>query len=183
LKRILGALPTRYARALFQAARHGNVLSEVENDLRALGETLTENGEFTALMMNPGLTDQEVRAILNSLSSKLNLHPVTRQFIDLLLEKRRLDLISTIPLYFHRLFLDDQGEVEVRVTSAIDLDDGTKARIHTHLERKSGKKPQIGWETRPEILGGLIIEWPDSIHDGSLARKLSVLEERMIASV
>jgi F-type H+-transporting ATPase subunit delta len=183
LKKILGALPTRYARALFQAAKQGDVLSEVENDLHSLHETLAENGEFTALMMNPGLTDEEVRAILNSLSSKLNLHPVTRQFIDLLLEKRRLELISTVPAYFHKLYLEDQGEIEVSVTTAIELDDGGKTKIRAHLEQQSRKKPQISWATRPEILGGLIIEWPDSVHDGSLARKLRALEERMIESV
>jgi F-type H+-transporting ATPase subunit delta len=183
LKRVFGALPTRYAQALFQAAKQGNVLSEVENDLHSLEETLADHTEFASAMMNPGLTDAEVRAILNSLSSELNLHPVTRQFIDLLLEKRRLELIPTIPSYFHKLYLLDQGEVEVRVSTAIDLDEAWKTKIHAHLEKQSGKKPRISWATRPEILGGLIIEWPDSVHDGSLARKLRVLEERMIESV
>ena len=183
MKKILGALPTRYARALFEAAKHGNVVSEVENDLRSLESTLAENDELSALIMNPGLTNEDVRAVLNSVSSKLNLHPVTRQFIDLLLEKRRLELISTVPSYFHKLYLQDQGEIEVSVTTAIDLDEAGKSKIQTHLEKQSGKKPQISWLTRPDILGGLIIEWPDSIHDGSLIRKLRVLEEKLVESV
>lgn len=183
MKKIFGPLPTRYARSLFLAAKHGNVVSEVEKDLQALDETLTAYGEFSALILNPGLSDEQISAILRSLSSKLNLHPVTRRFIDLLHDKRRLELLSTIPLYFHKLYLEESGEVEAQVTTAIELDSGGKEKIRAHLAKKSGKKPLISWTVNPEIIGGLIVEWSGTVYDGSLARKLRELESRMVEAV
>ena len=183
MKKIFGPLPTRYARSLFLAAKQGNVVSEVERDLQALGDTLSQYGEFAALILNPGLSEEKVGALLNSLSSKLNLHPVTRRFIDLLLEKRRLELLSTIPSYFHKLYLEDSGEIEASVTTAIELDNAGKEKIRAYLVKKSGKKPLIEWAVNPDILGGLIVEWSGTVYDGSLSRKLQELENRMVEAV
>jgi F-type H+-transporting ATPase subunit delta len=183
LKKVFGPLPTRYARALFQAAKQGNVVLEVEKDLQALDETLSEYGEFSALVLNPGLSEEKVGAILNALSSKLNLHPVTRRFIDLLLEKRRLELLSTIPSYFHKLYLEDQGEIEAKVTTAICLDAAGKEKIQSHIAKKTNKKPLVSWAVDPTILGGLIVEWSGTVYDGSIARKLRELENRMVEAV
>jgi F-type H+-transporting ATPase subunit delta len=183
LKKIFGALPTRYARALFLVAKEGEVVGEVENDLQTLDATLTDHNELIAAILNPGLGKKQVRGVLNSLSSKLNFHPVTRKFIDLLLEKRRLELLSTIPAYYHKLFLEHQNQVEVKVTTAVVPDEALKSNIQAHLAKRSGKKPLITWLTRPEILGGLVVEWPESVFDGSLTRKLKELENRMVEAV
>ncbi|MBU1919725.1 ATP synthase F1 subunit delta [bacterium] len=183
MKKNFGPLPTRYARSLFLAAKQGNVVSEVEKDLQALDETFSQYGEFTALMLNPGLSDEKLSAILTALSSKLNLHPVTRRFIDLLHEKRRLELLATIPAYYHELYLEDAGEIEAGVTTAIELDSAGKEKIQVHLAKKTGKKPLISWTVNPQILGGLVMEWSGTVYDGSLARKLRELENRMVEAV
>ena len=183
MKKVFGALPTRYARSLFLAAKEGNVVNEVEQNLQTLEATLTEYGELAALLLNPGLSAAKKRGILNSLSSKLNFHPVTRKFIELLEDKGRLELLSTIPLYYHRLYLDDAGQVEVTVTTAVAADETTQQKIQSYLKAQSGKEPLITWQQNKEILGGLIVDWPDRVYDASLSRKLRELEKRMVEAV
>ena len=183
MKKLFGPLPTRYARALFKAACAGDVVQEVEQDLLGIEGALSEHGEFAAFLLNPGLSDEKRRGLLESLASRLNCHPVTRRFLDLLLDKRRLELLTAIPAYYHRLFMEHQGEVEVTVTTAIDPSDSLRERIHDHLRDRSGTNPRITWRTDAAILGGLVVEWPDKIMDSSLSRRLSELKESMVAAV
>lgn len=178
-----GALPLRYARSLFQASLKVNCSAEVEHDLQALAAIYQENRELPVLLASPSLGNAKRRAILMSIGDKVGFCEMTRRFIDLLLEKSRLEILPAIPERFHKLFREHEGEVEVVVQTAIPLSDTMKQNVAQSIASRSGKKPVITYMVTPDLIGGIVVQYPDRILDGSLARKVSDLGKRMSAAV
>jgi F-type H+-transporting ATPase subunit delta len=173
----------RYARSLFGAARDGQLLGPVRKDLAALHDLWLEQGELKALLMNPGLSRKKVRAILEALATRMEVCDMTRAFIALLLEKDRLEILADTQPEFEKLVREYEGKIEVRVTTAVPADESLQRHIMAHLKEKSGKDPIVQWHQDSGILGGLVIEWPDRVFDGSLARKVDNMKERLAGQV
>lgn len=173
------ALVSRYARALFAAALERNALDAVRADLAALGAAMRDYPELPLLLENPRLSREKVRGILNALAGRIGAGPLTHRFLDLLVEKDRLQILADLDAQFEALWRTHHGEVEVRVTTAVSISDDTRRTVTDHLARRSGRKPQVVWNTDPALLGGIVIHWPDHVFDGSLARKLQNLKEHL----
>jgi F-type H+-transporting ATPase subunit delta len=178
-----GALVSRYARSLFGAAQERQSLDAVRRDLQALHQLWDEHPELKALLLNPGLSRKKVRAILTSVAEKLQLNAVSRAFIDVLLDKDRLDILPAIQPRFERLMLDHEGKIEVKVTTAVPVSDQLQMQIELHLKSKSGKDPVVEWRQNPALIGGVVIEWPDHVFDGSLARKIENMKAQLAGNV
>ena len=175
MRKVSAALVSRYARSLFQAALDADALEAVHADLSAVTAVWREQREFALLVMNPRLSREKVRALLDALADRIGAHHLTRRFLRLLIEKERLEILSDVGSHFDRLWRDHQGEVEVTVTTALSVSEETQARVRDHLAARSGKTPLVTWRQDEAILGGLIVAWPDRIFDGSLSRKLENL--------
>jgi F-type H+-transporting ATPase subunit delta len=124
-----------------------------------------------------------VRAILTALAEKLQLNEISRAFIDVLLDKDRLDILPAIQPRFERLMLEYEGKIEVTVTTAVPVNDLLQIQIEQHLKSKSGKDPVVEWRQNPAIIGGVVIEWPDHVFDGSLARKVENMKAQLAGNV
>jgi len=178
-----GALVSRYARSLFAAAAERKALDAVREDLRAIHRLWKEQPELRSLLLNPGLSRMKVRAILTSLAERLGLHAVSRAFIDVLLDKDRLELLAGVQPVYERLILDHEGKIEVKVTTAVVITENLRQQIAQHLRKKSGKDPVVEWRQDPRIIGGIVVEWPDHVFDGSLARKIQNLQVQLAGTV
>jgi F-type H+-transporting ATPase subunit delta len=183
VRKVSAALVSRYARSLFHAALDANALEAVHADLSAVTAVWHEQREFALLVMNPRLSREKVRALLDALADRLQAHPLSRRFLYLLIEKKRLEILSDVGLHFDRLWRDRQGEIEVTVTTALPVSDDLKTRVRDHLARRSGQTPLITWRQDEAILGGLIVAWPDRVFDGSLSRKLQNLTAHLAQAV
>ena len=176
MRRLPAALVSRYARSLFQAAQDRNAVENVHEDLAGVTAVWNEQREFALLVTNPRLSREKVRSLLDALADKLQAHDVTHRFLRLLIEKDRLEVLSDVGAQFERLWRDFKGEITVAVTTAEAISDEMKTRIRDHLAQRSGKTPHITWREDAAILGGIIVEWPDRVFDGSLARKLAKMQ-------
>ena len=91
--------------------------------------------------------------------------------------------LPAIPEKFHKLFREFEGEVEVVVQTAVPLSDTMKQNVAQSIASRSGKKPVITYKVNPALIGGIVVQYPDRILDGSLARKVQDLGKRLSASV
>ena len=167
-----GALVNRYAKSLFAVALEKNVLKEVRDDLENLSETWQGDPELALLLMNPRLSRDKVRSILMAIADRLKTVELTHHFLSLLLDKDRLDVLYDVSKRFNQLWRDHEGEIEVKVVTAVRVSAQLQSQIMDALKAQSGKIPLISWVQDPRLLGGIIVQWPDKIFDGSLARKL-----------
>jgi F-type H+-transporting ATPase subunit delta len=167
-----------YAQALFEAALDAGTLDATATDLESFAGAMSVSRELTAVMFNPRIdsaTKKKVVAQLTEGGDRIFVNGV-----NLLIDKRHADLLFDVQDRFHKLQKDEQGVVEVEITSAIDLPEETRAGIRKRIEAAIGKKVDIKETVREDIIGGLVLRYGDVIVDGSLQARLAQLRARLV---
>jgi F0F1-type ATP synthase delta subunit len=74
-------------------------------------------------------------------------------------------------------YLQQQGYLFARVTSAYELSDSTKKEIMDYLCEMGPKQVEVEYELDPALLGGIRIETPTAMLDATIRMKLDRLVE------
>ena len=74
-------------------------------------------------------------------------------------------------------YLQQQGYLFAKVTSAYELDAKTKQEIMTYLCDLGPKQVEVEYELDPGLIGGIRIETPTALLDASVRMKLDHLVE------
>lgn len=172
----------RYVKALFDAATAAGATAAVEADLASLGKALAESSEFQHFLTNPLLTTEQRAKTMVAIVDKVNVNPVTRQFIGMVLLQKRLALLPVIIAEFARAAAAARGELDAEVISATPLKEKEIAQIHDRLSKAYGRKLRLEVRLDPSLLGGVILRIGSQQLDSSLAGKLRRLQNTLKAA-
>ena len=104
---------------------------------------------------------------------------LTRRFVGLVANNRRLFALPAIIKAFHKLLADKRGEMTAEVTAAHPLTDAQKAAVSDAIKRVVGGKVSIDMKIDPSLLGGLVVRVGSRMIDGSVRTKLQKLQLAM----
>ncbi len=104
------------------------------------------------------------------------------RFLQALVSHRRQMLIPAIAHAYNDLVDEVEGRVHAAVTVAREADDADRALIATQLSRALGKDVVPHFVVNPAILGGVVVRVGDTVLDGSVRRRLSILKTSMLGS-
>ena len=172
----VSAVTARYADALFDLAREKGLEARIEADVAFLGREVAEPSVATDLF-DARVPPQRRRARVESLGRPLQ--PLTRKFLGLLEEKRRLELLRELPEAFHRCLLRARGAVEGVVESPRPLDTAQVATLARALSGALSKDVQLEPRVRPELIAGARVIVDNKLLDGSALGRLESLRERL----
>ena len=108
--------------------------------------------------------------------------PELVNFLELLIEKHRMPAIFRIRERFDELWAEENKQLDVTVTSAIELDDSVIDHIRDQIEEKTGRTVELTAEVDPDILGGLVLRVGNMVLDASLSSKLERLRKEVAAA-
>ncbi len=169
----------RYSKALFslaeEARKIGQYGQELDNFVRFLGEL----PEFADALRNPLYPEATRKAVFSSVADKLDMTPMMRSFVNLLIEKNRVQYLEEIAQYYHRLIDESANVARAQVKAAVDLDEKTIKEIAQALEKTTGKKIVIKFEKDPGLIGGVLAQIGDFVLDGSVKRQLLNFKETL----
>lgn len=172
-----GIIGRRYARALalsLDEANQSDALSQIENQLSALGTMLEKNGhaDLREAMFNPSFSLQERKAVLADIAQTNNFHPVAARMLELLAEKERIQYLPAIAHAFRDEVDARVGQVRVQVKSASALSDDALNTLVQKLEKRTGKKvlPQV--EVDPAVISGVSARIGGQVFDNTVAGQL-----------
>ncbi len=169
----------RYATALFELALEEGKLAEVETHLVDLAEILDASDDLRRLVHSPAFSmDQQAKA-MRVIADGVGTSGLTRNFLELLVEKRRLSSLSDIIGAFRTLAARHRGEVEAEVVSAVSLSEDEKTDIKSALRDFAGQDVTMKLRVDPAILGGLIVTVGSRMIDNSVRSKLNRLRHAM----
>jgi len=170
-------LAKRYAAALLEVTDAEGSTEETETVLLALREAYRSDRKFRALLGSPRVPRRAKKELFHKiLAGKAK--PSLVDFLDLLVDKNRIDLLPDVSELFDRLADASHGIVRARVLSWKPLSDAHRATLTEKLARMTGKKVAIEAETDASLKGGMLVRIGDSIIDGSVAHRLKVLGRR-----
>jgi F-type H+-transporting ATPase subunit delta len=100
-------------------------------------------------------------------------------FLNLLVEKSRIQHLPEIADYYHRLIDEYSGISRAKVKAAVKLRAAEIDEIATALEKKMGKKIVVEFEQDDSLLGGVFAQIGDFVLDGSVKRQLINFKESL----
>lgn len=166
-----------YAEAAFKLADASGALAKWSEMLAALA-TVSQDPRVRAAVGDPNLPDAKVAGLFISI---LSLSGEGENFIRVLAENGRLDLLPEIRTQFHALRNEREGVVEAEVVSAFELSEAQLADLVQRLEKKTGRKVKAKVRLDKELIGGIRVVLGDKVIDGSARAQLSALETALKA--
>ncbi|MBC7461381.1 MAG: ATP synthase F1 subunit delta [Thermoleophilia bacterium] len=160
-----------YATALLEAA--GSDAARVADELDAVAAIATDApAEWTALVA-PGLSNTARKAATDGLLAGGS--PITRSVLKVLIDNGRLHEYHEVAAEFRRLVQEQQGQLDVHVTSAVEMPAELTKRLEERLSSTTGKHVTLHASIDPSIIGGLIVQHGDTLVDTSLRGRLDQL--------
>jgi F-type H+-transporting ATPase subunit delta len=170
----------RYASALFAETSQSNTLEATIADVRGLRTMLAESRDFALFVESPIIKASHKSAAMKVIAEKSQLAPTTKNFLQLLTDKSRINELSGVLESFEKLYNERQGLIPIEVTSAVELDTAQKEKLVKKIEEYTGKKPVASYRVNPSLVGGFTVQIGDSMLDNSIKRQLEVLKKRLM---
>ena len=172
----------RYSRALFEVSKDAGELEKVEQDLKKLQFLLNESLEVKNFIHNPTQSKENQNNAINLLAQKLIFSKILKNFMFLLIEKRRILFIEKIIDSFLKLCSKKRGEVEASLISSKELSDNEIESISKDLSSSMGSTIKFNYKVDKELIGGLKLQLGSFMIDTSIKNKLNKLEQKMLES-
>lgn len=170
----------RYAKALFGLAAESDQLEKTESDLKLIEETIAGNPDLEKLLRNPLVSDQDKFKVLDEVFRK-KLQITSVHFLNLLADKKRIDIIPEIIEAFQLMMLEFTNTVEAELISAVELSEKQIAKIQQNIEDLTGKTLRLDKRIDPDIIGGFVVKVEDIIIDNSMRNQLGKLRDSLVA--
>ena len=169
----------RYATALFELADEEKQLDQVAHDLNTIGTMLDESEDLRRLIRSPVISREDQQKAMQALLDKVKIGPLTRKFIGVTVDNRRLFSLTTMIKGFFALLAQARGETSAEVVSAKPLSDTQRDAITDSLKQAVGGKVSLDARVDKTLLGGLIVKIGSRMVDTSLKTKLAQLRLTM----
>jgi F-type H+-transporting ATPase subunit delta len=165
--------------AAFRLAAAGNALARWSGMIGALAQ-VAEDRRVQAAIADPALSDAQVAGLFISiLAGKLD--GQAENFVRVLAENKRLELLPEIHLQYEVLKNEKEGVVEAEVHTAFELTDAQVADLAQRLEQRTGRRVRTNVQLDKALIGGVKVVIGDKVIDGSARGQLAALENALKA--
>ncbi|HKA52460.1 MAG TPA: ATP synthase F1 subunit delta [Candidatus Binatia bacterium] len=168
----------RYAKALLELARGQGLQETVGVELARVAEVLADPS-LAQLLALPNLPLKTRRDITERLSTALALQPLTSNFLRVLAENGRLDIIPQVENAYQHLLERALGRVRAKVRAAAPLSEEELNALVDAFSRLTNMTVLPTIELDPELLGGVTVEIEGRVYDASLKTQLQRLGETL----
>lgn len=169
-----------YAEALYRAADQHGQTAEVMVELDQL--------VYDVFKADPGLELFLASASINEDRKRESIERAFRgratdvlvQFLGVLNQHRRLDMIRPIHDAYRRLYNRKTRKLVVIARSAVPLNDDERRRLCDDVRAVVDVEPILQEQVDPELLGGLVVRVGDWVYDASVRAKLDEVRNQLI---
>ena len=170
-----------YAQALMELAAKDLTLKETFlNEIKIINESINQATNAKKTFQSPVVSHDEKKELIKKIfSGKLNSKVLN--FLFLLIDKHRFNLLPEIQDHLNKLVNKEKGIVIAEVSSVIELDSTTLEDLKQQLESilKKSEKVTIESKIEPSLIGGLKVRVNDFVYDSSIKGRLENLKRRL----
>jgi F-type H+-transporting ATPase subunit delta len=153
----------------------------IGQELAALRKITLADPLVMPLLVDPAIGHEERHNLLNRVFSG-RLSTLLMNFLYVLCDKGRLNLLPSIAGGYQELLDKRLGKVEVDVTVAHRLDDASLETVRQSVGAALKRDVVIHQYVDEKILGGMILRVQDKLIDGSVRTQLASMREKILAS-
>jgi len=176
---IPSAILGRYARSLADVAFEDNLEQEVSRDIETFREIFRAVPELAEAFHAPAVPRETKDNLLAALVRRYPVHPVTANFLRVLLGHNRMRFYPQIADAYRKAVDERRGVVEAAVTAAAPLTREELAGLESRLAGVTGKRVRLEPRTDASLLGGVVVRVGSTVFDGSIRTQLSEMKRRL----
>lgn len=159
-----------YAQAAFDEAQKLADLKGWSAVLISMAEAIN-HPEVREVVASPRVSHSQIENLMEGLlGSQANIKQ--RNFIRILVDNQRLQLLPEIVAIFEALRAEAEKTVNVIVDSAFELSAEQQEKISKALKTRMGREIKLICKVNKELLGGIVIRAGDKVIDGSARTRL-----------
>jgi F-type H+-transporting ATPase subunit delta len=168
-----------YAKALLDAAEHAGQTAAVVDEFDAvmaevIGRFPRLEAVFDSILVLPEEKETLIDKVLGGRVS-----PMLVNFLKVVARHGRLDCLRAIHCQLHAAYDRLRRRIRVQLTTAEPVSAEMALQIAADLRGKLEGEPIIEQKVDPSLIGGAVLRVGDMIYDGSIARQLQMLREKV----
>ena len=175
----ISEITKRYAKAFIELSDDQKKQKQITTDMADLVAMVAESADLQNLCSNRKLSIADQQAVIAILSKKAKFDSLTVNFLNVIAENKRFDLLPEITAQVQDMIAERNGELSAEVTSASTLAKTQVKKIEDALAKSFGSKVTLVQKEEPEIIGGLIVKVGSTMIDNSVRTKLQRLQRAM----
>jgi F-type H+-transporting ATPase subunit delta len=166
-----------YARSLFDVAKEHDVLDEVHEQLGQFADAMAENRELQMFFFSPYFSSAEKKDGVEKVVEGGDGYLVN--FLKLVAERHRMPAVFRMRRRFDALWREENRLLEVRITSAVSLDEDLVRTIGGRIEEQTGQRIDLDANVDPDVIGGLVLRVGNMVMDASVRGRLERLRREV----
>jgi F-type H+-transporting ATPase subunit delta len=178
---LTGAASSRYAAALADVALKQQTADRVRGDLGEFVEAFLSSADLRNFLETPAVGREAKQKVIETIAERMDLTPAVRNFVHLLVDHHRTELLREIRQAFESELNARLGIAEADVSSARELGAGEKQQLTAALEQRTGKKIEARFREDKSLVGGTVVRVGSTVYDGSVREQLTRLREQLEA--
>ena len=180
----LTAVATRYANALADVVTAGGSPLSPQaavSELRAFEAAFAGSAELQNALVTPAVPAARKRAVVGRIAEVLKLSRISRNFLYVLIDHRRIAALSGIIDSFELMVDDRLGFARAEVSAAREMSEPQRAALNVVLERLTGRRIRMRLTVDEGLIGGVVARIGSTVYDGSVRGQLASLGRRLDA--
>ena len=160
-----------YARVLFDLATAADAVDAADEGLRSVVEAIRGHIDLREALMDTQVDAEKKRDVLRDIFGE-NVAPEVLAIVTLAVDRGHTDMLGEISAEFIEIAEKERGIVVADVTTAVPLDDATRASIIEKLSSALDRPVTLRERVDDSIVGGIVINVAGRVLDGSLSSQL-----------
>jgi F-type H+-transporting ATPase subunit delta len=154
---------------------------DLAQELTTLTETINKSNNLETLLFLDVFTNEEKWSVLEVVATKLSLSSTTKNFLNFLIQEKRIGLLPMI--FKDVIVIDDhkkgflRGTIEGREDQ---IPDDVKNNLKTYLQKKLGKETVLNYVKSDSMSAGYRVTVEDLQLDASLENQLEKFKDSVL---
>ena len=170
----------RYAKALFALANDNSEIEKIEDDVNSFLEIYNNNTILENFIKNPTETTFNQEDFIEKLSKLMNFSKTFKNFLLILINKKRIFFVKKISLNFLKLTTLEKGEIRANLVSSKNLSSTELKNLSTSLSKVLGSELNFDFKVNEDLIGGFKMQVGSLMIDTSLKSKLKKYKQKML---
>ncbi len=170
----------RYALALFELASENSELEKIEKNIIQLLNICSQNQEFNNFLKNPTYQLEVQNEVFEKISKTLKFEKTFKNFLKLIISKRRVYFLGKILEKFTKLCSKEKGKVDAVLISSKNLTQDQLNYINEEISKTVKSKVDFTFKKDENLISGIKIQLGSLLIDTSVSNKLKRIKNLMV---
>jgi F-type H+-transporting ATPase subunit delta len=176
----MAVIAAPYARAFADVVLEAHLnADEVQQQLDDFMAAWKESADLREVFLDPSFPAEQKVSILDKLNARLGMSVQARNFIAVLIQHDRLNMLDEVLAEYRREMNQRLGISEVHVTTARPLEADERQGIEQNVAKLTGTQVQATYHEDKSLLGGVVVRVGSVVYDGSVKGRLERLKEQL----